>query len=72
MPTKTIWISTAAIALLILIWALAYGAVLTYAHNLNLTAYLDCLTKYQIAKQSGRLPSDVKPPSGSEVCAKYK
>ena len=72
MEHQKIWSFALALAMLIIIWAIAYGMIQSHVHDLNIRAYIDCLDKYQMAKQSGKIPSDIKPPAGSEVCAKYK
>jgi hypothetical protein len=76
MQTRKVWIVTAALCVLAAVVALLYTgsqrSLAAQAHELRITAYFDCLMKWDLAKRSGRIPSDIKPPSGSEVCARYK
>jgi len=73
---KEVWsIAVAACVLAVVIgivYWLCQSTLQSHRRDLQITAYFDCLIKYEIAKGSGRLPSDYKLPSGSEVCAKYK
>ena len=76
MESKKIWHLTIGLCVLAAVIGIVYwicqSALATHRRDLQITAYFDCLLKYEIAKNSGRLPSDYKLPSGSEVCAKYK
>jgi len=74
METRKLWHITAALCVLVAFIAIAYTQtqriIRAQAYELAITAYIDCLIKWDMAK--ARIPSDIKPPSGSEVCAKYK
>lgn len=72
MAQKTIWTTALAAAAVAIVavggWWTAQNSLLREEHELAITAYLDCLNKYAMAKASGKLPSGEPMPSGSEVC----
>jgi len=74
METGKVWNITAAMCVLVAFIAIAYTQtqriIRAQAYELAITAYIDCLIRWDMAK--ARIPSDSKPPSGSEVCARYK
>ena len=74
MYTRAIWTTAVAASAVVAVAAYAYflssTAIESHKFDLSITAYLECLTKYQVAKASGRLPGEA--PSGAEVCGKYK
>jgi hypothetical protein len=72
METNRVWSVVLSLSLLAVLIAVAQMAVNWHKHDLNISAYIDCLTKWQIAKNSGRIPKDVPLPSGGEVCARFK
>lgn len=72
MESGKIWPLLISLLVLVAFIAASQMVVNWHQHELNISAYLDCLKKYNLAKQRGQIPSDPKPPSGSEVCGHLK
>ena len=72
MESAKVWPLLIPLFVLVAFIAASQMVVNWHQHELNISAYFDCLMKYSLAKQRGQIPSDPKPPSGSEVCARFK
>jgi hypothetical protein len=68
MERAKIWPVLIALCVLVAVIAASQMVVNWHQHELKIGSYLDCLMKYDLAKRQGKVPSDPKPPSGSEVC----